>query len=79
MSSSVTVPHASVTHMFYLVNLNHSEKCHLQTRQDAVDQNQLRHSRTFSVTMLAAIKRFSADFLAFNFYMIKSEKYKYIE
>lgn len=44
MSSNVTSRHASGTHVICLANQNNSGELHLQTCQDAANQNQLRHS-----------------------------------
>lgn len=67
---------ASVTHVIFLANQNHSGagEHNLQTRLETANQNERRHSSTFSVVTLAGMKRFSVNFLALIlFKTIKSE------
>lgn len=55
-----TSHHASVTGPIYLANRNHPEEHHLQTCQDAANQNELRHSSVYTKNWV-----FSANFSAF--------------
>lgn len=54
MYSRVTSRHASVNHMSYLANQNHSGEGHLQSRQNVDNQNELRqqHVRRGDITLV---------------------------